>query len=262
MTEVRGLKVWEATRLHRCGRQVIFIWTLMVFISVLYEESRNSPFFLVLGQSITVLWPESCLLLLWWDGIELRIRKHYKHMRFKVQAHTVQVVSWIFLEYLSWGGWNTFSIGDSIYWFRKELLFSLFSSREEGDWIHRWESLLLLWNQCIYCSAKNSLCHKILPFVGWRFYSQLWYLAHLAPATLCLSPGAKFIIALRHAPEHPDVKLGAKHSDVWVTCTANIIISIEYLINLAHKILNDFILNYLSVEDKGDTWLAGIILIL
>lgn len=43
--EVRGLKVSEATRLHRCGRQVIFIWTLMVFISVLYEEVGNSPFF-------------------------------------------------------------------------------------------------------------------------------------------------------------------------------------------------------------------------
>lgn len=43
--EVRGLKVSEATRLHRCGRQVIFIWTLMVFISVLYEEAGNSPFF-------------------------------------------------------------------------------------------------------------------------------------------------------------------------------------------------------------------------
>lgn len=69
----------------------------MVFVSVPYEEARNSPF-LVLGQSI-IVWPESCLLSPWWDGIELRIREHYRHMGFKIQAHTVQVVSWIFLEY-------------------------------------------------------------------------------------------------------------------------------------------------------------------
>lgn len=58
---------------------------------------------LVLGQSIIVLWPEACLLLPWWDATELRIRKHYRHMGLKIQAHRVQVDLGFFLEYLSSG---------------------------------------------------------------------------------------------------------------------------------------------------------------
>lgn len=72
---------WEAWRSRKQPDCIdvgdrLFLSELWWFSSLFYM--RKLEIVLFLGQSIIVLWPESCLLLPWWDGIELRIRKHYR----------------------------------------------------------------------------------------------------------------------------------------------------------------------------------------
>lgn len=191
---------WEAWRSRKQPDCIdvgdrLFLSELWWFSSLFYMRKLEIVLFLVLVQSVIVLGPESCLLFLWWDGIELRIRRNYGHMGFKMQAHTVKVVSWIFLEYLSWGGWKIFHIGDSLCTNLKSTFsFHCFPLEKTGftDGSHYgW------WNQMNVFIAVLKI-----PLVT-RFFHLLGGDATLNLGTLltwyhpCLSPGAKFIIELR-----------------------------------------------------------------